>query len=184
MNQRLKSFETLMLPHLDAAYGFACRLMGNAPDAEDVVQEAYLKAFAAFGQYAGGSARGWILAIVRNAAFQALERSRRFAPMPYEEGLIALDAACDASPFNRPDAALEASDARAQVEAALGQLPLVYREVLVLRELQDLSYGEIAEVTGTPVGTVMSRLARARARLAQVLTAQAATQAGGRRREV
>lgn len=168
-----------MLPHLDAAYAFARRLMGNAADAEDVVQEAYLKAFAAFDGYAGGSARGWILTIVRNAAFRALEQARRLAPVPCEDGLAALDSACDPSPFSAPDAALAARDARAEVEEALAALPVIYREVLVLRELQELSYAEIAAVTGTPVGTVMSRLARARSRLAAAIT-----KTGGRAREV
>lgn len=168
-----------MLPHLHAAHAFAHRLMGNGADAEDVVQEAYLKAFVAFDQYAGGSARGWILAIVRNAAFRALEQSRRFASAPYEDGLAVLDGAADLSPFNAPDRALEAGDARARLEEALGRLPLIYREVLVLRELQELSYAEIAAVTDTPVGTVMSRLARARARLVEAIA-----QNGGRVREL
>ncbi len=161
----LESFERIVVPLLDDAYTLARYLMRDEHDAQDVVQEAYLRAWRHYGGFHGGDARPWMLAIVRNCCHSWRRSARRQQVVEYvdeEHG----------SPEGRQrgtDAdAIEASD-RAELRVALDQLPAEHREVIVLREIEGLSYKEIASVTGAPIGTVMSRLARARRRLQEAL---------------
>jgi RNA polymerase sigma-70 factor (ECF subfamily) len=165
LSDQAGAFEQLMLPHLDAAYNLARWLVRNTQDAEDVVQEAYLRAFKFFGGYQGGDARAWVLKIVRNAGYSFLEKNR---PADLAEEF---DEEIHTAGTARPDAEaalLQSADTRA-LRNALDELPVNYREVLVLRELEGMSYKEIAEVTGVPIGTVMSGLARGRGQLRERL---------------
>ncbi|WDD93944.1 RNA polymerase sigma factor [Burkholderia sp. FERM BP-3421] len=168
-------FQQLALPHLDAAYNLARWLCGNASDAEDVVQEACLRAYRFFDAFHGDSARAWLLTIVRRTWYTEWRRraqARETAALAEAEG--ELDAAePDGWDVGADPQALliRAEDAR-RVHEALARLPAEYREVLVLREMEDLSYREIAAIADVPLGTVMSRLARARRRLATLLAAQ------------
>jgi len=152
-------FEALALPHMDAAYNLARWLCGSPADADDVVQDAMLRAFKSFDGFRGEDAKPWLLAIVRNCwRNRAADAHRRaHAPLPEE----------DEQPLSSegPDPeteAVRASDRR-RLDAMIAELPQEFREVLILREMEDMSYREIAEATGAPIGTVMSRLARARA---------------------
>jgi RNA polymerase sigma-70 factor, ECF subfamily len=168
-NQR---FEELVLPYLPAAYELARWLCGNDHDAEDVVQESYMRAFRYFDDWRGENARAWLLTIVRNTAFSWLEQNRPKHVVGMAPDSLAATGestcfGCDGHAAN-PERAALAVEERAQLQAALEALPAIFREVIVLRELHDLSYREIAEVTGVPEGTVMSRLARARAELRRV----------------
>jgi RNA polymerase sigma-70 factor (ECF subfamily) len=161
-------FEAVVLPHLDAAYMLARYLTRNGPDAEDVVQEACLRAlryFEGFRGEEGQSARAWFLTIVRNTASTWRNRGRAEALATEFDEAQHSDAIAD----EHPEATLARRAAREALGRALDQLPTEFREVIVLRELQGLSYKEISDVAGVPVGTVMSRLSRARARLQQEL---------------
>ena len=160
-------FERLILAHLDAAYELARWLTRNDHDAEDVVQEACLKAFRHFGGFRGDNPRAWLLAIVRNACFTWIGRNRppQIVTTPPEAVTAAADRAAGLSALAGPESSVLAMDDGALAMRLLEELPAEFREVLVLREMQELSYREIADVTGVPEGTVMSRLARARARL-------------------
>ena len=166
MNQSdVARFERVVLPHLDDAYTLARYLVRDEHDAQDVVQEAALRAFRYFGGYSGGDARSWLLAIVRNCSLTWLQRrrsDRRMVAFSDGEGLD-VPGGVDA------DAMAVDSSERRRVDRAIAMLPVEFREVLVLREIEDLSYREISDVVGVPVGTVMSRLSRARKRLAAVL---------------
>jgi RNA polymerase sigma-70 factor (ECF subfamily) len=156
-------FEKLFLPHLDAAYNLARLLTRNAQDAEDVVQESYLKAFRAFPGFRGGASRPWILTIVRNTSFTWLRDNRSRADQSeYHEGF-------HASAGATPEAELLGNELARAVERCVQDLPSDFREAVILREMEELSYQEIAEITGVPAGTVMSRLSRARTRLADCL---------------
>jgi RNA polymerase sigma-70 factor (ECF subfamily) len=160
------AFDQVVLPHLDAAYNLARWLTRNGHDAEDVVQEAFLRALRFFGGFHGGNARAWLLAIVRNACYDWLRRNRPSevsAPIDEEVHSSAVD------PDPTPEDLLIAQAGRHRLRDALEALPVAWREVLVLRELEGLSYREIADVAGIRMGTVMSRLARARAGLQQQL---------------
>jgi RNA polymerase sigma factor (sigma-70 family) len=173
-------FASVVVPHLGDALWVARWLTKDRADAEDVVQEACLRAFRAIGSYTGGSARAWVLTIVRNTAYSWLAKNRN-------TGLVAVDdlgakeraqadgggelAMADAA--NPETELIERADA-VRLEAAISALPTEFRETLVLRDMQGLEYREIAEVTGAPVGTVMSRLARARRRLIQAIKADEA----------
>ncbi len=161
-------FEQVALPHLDAAYSLARWLTRNDADAADVVQEAFLRAFRYFDSYRDGDAKSWLLKIVRRTSYSWLERNR-----PAE--LVALEtvdetegaAAAEPAQAGRADAEallMSRSDLR-RLDRLIEALPAPLREVIVLRELHELGYREIAEVTGVPIGTVMSRLHRARAAL-------------------
>jgi len=167
-------FAEVVLPHLGDAYALARWLTGSRADAEDVVQDACLRAFRAIRGFAGGNARAWVLAIVRHTAFSWLGKNRP-AALVVTDDLEAVERAqheAGAVPDREsvtPETALIAKTDAARLEAAIAALPTPFRETLVLRELQGLDYREIAEVTGVPVGTVMSRLARARRRLAAEL---------------
>ncbi len=154
-----------MLPHLDAAYNLARWLTRNGHDAEDVVQEAFLRALRFFGGFHGGNARAWLLAIVRNTCYDWLRRHRPSeVSTPFDEEV---HGAADQSPTPE-DLLIEQAD-RLRLREALETLPVAWREVLILRELEGLSYREIADVAGIKMGTVMSRLARARSGLQQQL---------------
>jgi RNA polymerase sigma factor (sigma-70 family) len=161
-----ESVEECLLPHLDAAYNLARWLVRNKQDAEDVVQEAYLRALRFWGDFRGGDSRPWLLKIVRNTAY-TLHHKKRLQELEtsFDEGVHSEEA----SSSSPETLALRSADKRS-VRKALEELPMKFREVLVLRELEGLSYKEIAAATGTPVGTVMSGLSRARVMLRQSLT--------------
>jgi RNA polymerase sigma-70 factor, ECF subfamily len=159
-------FEKLTLPHLDAAFNLARWLTRNDQDADDVVQEAYLRAFRFFAGFDGDDARVWLLAIVRNACFDWMARNRRkemVAVGDFEELIDTTYPANDE--VTNPLAILVEKSNAAMVQRAIESLPMVYREALVMHEFEDLSYKEIATIANIPLGTVMSRLARARALL-------------------
>ena len=165
---QLTRFEAAVLPHLDAAYTLARYLLRDDHDAQDVVQEAYLRALNYFDGFRGTGAaegRSWLLAIVRNTAYTLRANRRPDAHATEFDETLHSEGVEDEHPETE---LLRAAD-RAAVRRALDALPVEFREVIVLRELQDLSYKEIAEVAGIPVGTVMSRLARARRRLERAL---------------
>ena len=164
---RLVRFERAMLPHLDAAHNLARWLTGSAQDAEDVVQDACLRALTFFDGFRGEDGRAWLLAITRHTCYDWLRKNRRQSELlaPPEE----LDLAADGAPG--PEAEQLRNADRRLVREGLERLPAEYREVLVLRELEGMSYKQIARITGAPIGTVMSRLARARKRLGIVLAA-------------
>lgn len=152
-------FDALVLPHLDAAYNLARWLTRDTHDAEDVVQDACIRALKYIGSLEGGDARGWFLKIVRNAFYDWLGRNRPAEVVNDENE--AVDAAVDPLAISPEQAAMRKAELRMLADA-VEELPLQYREVLILRELEELSYKEIARVADIPVGTVMSRLARAR----------------------
>ena len=159
------------MAHLDDAYGLARWLTGNSADAEDVVQEACLRALKGIRGFSGGNARAWVMAIVRNTAFSWLARNRP-KELLLTDDIEAAERNSAAPPSGEtPEDALIARADAMQLEATVAALPPRLRETFVLRDIQDMSYREIAAVTGAPIGTVMSRLARARAALAQALGA-------------
>lgn len=161
----VRRFEHLLLPHLAAGYNLARWLTRNEHDAEDLLQEAYLRAFRSFDGYRGGDARAWLLRIVRNTCYSWLQRQGGQAGEPLGDDRA--DAVDD--PDSGPEAqAIRRADSQL-LRVALEQLPLEFREALVLRELEGLSYKEIADVAGVPLGTVMSRLSRARLQLRRAL---------------
>jgi RNA polymerase sigma-70 factor (ECF subfamily) len=158
-------FGQVVLPLLSEAYSLARWIAGNRADAEDIVQEASLRAFRAINAARVESARAWWLTIVRNTAYSWLRKNRPAALV----GVADIDAAVQAQPSSidpqTPETSLIAQADAAQLEKAISALPAPFRETLILRDLQGLDYREIAEVTAVPIGTVMSRLARARTRL-------------------
>lgn len=158
-------FERALLPHLDAAHNLARWLLGSAQDAEDVVQDACVRALTFFDGFHGEDGRGWLLAIIRNTCYDRLRKGKRAAEL--SGSADELDRAADGGPS--PEAEQLRRADRQMVRAGLEELPAEHREVLVLRELEGLSYKQIAQVTGVPIGTVMSRLARARKRLEMAL---------------
>lgn len=155
-----------LLLHLDAAYNLANWLTRNTHDAEDIVQEAYMRAFKSFRTFDGGDGRGWLLKIVRNTFYTWVKHNR--APAPVVEFDEELHSANDNTAD--PETMLMRSADKEFLRQALEELPVEFREVVILRELEGMSYKEIAHVADVPVGTVMSRLARARKRLQTVLT--------------
>ena len=170
LNEPTRRFEAATLPHLGAAYNLARWLLRDAAQADDVVQEAFLRAFAHFDTLRGSDARPWLLGIVRNACHDCLRRQQRQGEaLEFDEDTDSGDA-----PGSDPAAQCEARERAASVDAALRALPPVFREVIVLRELEEMSYEAIAQVAGIPVGTVMSRLSRARALLRDSLRDEAA----------
>src|SRR5262249_13415037 len=149
------SFEEAVLPHLDAAYNLARWMTRNEVDAEDVVQEAFLRAYRFYDDVRGPNHRAWLLAIVRNTSCTWLQANRAAErATTFDEELHG-----EASGDSQPDAALLATADREMVRQAMEELPLEFREVLILREIEGVAYKDIAEVVGIPVGTVMSRLA-------------------------
>src|SRR5690242_19562952 len=160
MDDRRQRFEAQALPHLDAAYNLARWLARSPGDADDIVQEAMLRAWRAFDGFRGADIKPWLLTIVRNCWRSAGADTKRRAhtSLPEDEnGLISADA--------DPEQTAVAAGERRKLNEAVALLPDEFREALILREIEDMSYREIAEVTGVPIGTVMSRLARARALL-------------------
>lgn len=152
MDDRRRRFEQTVLPHLDAAVNLARWLTRSMPEAEDVVQEAVLRAFRSFETFRGGDAKPWLLAIVRNCHLTAMGRKRATTSLSEDE------------PASDPDPEVMAAraDQARKLATVVAALPPEFRETLVLREMEDLSYREIATITGVPIGTVMSRLARGR----------------------
>jgi RNA polymerase sigma factor (sigma-70 family) len=165
MDDRRDRFQAQVLVHLDAAYRFARCLTRSPADADDIVQEAFLRAFRAFDTLRGGDVKSWLFVIVRNCHASAASRAQRreLVPLPEEHEAITHPALIAGEPG--PESRSIESDERRVLEQVLASLPLEQREILVLREIEDMSYREIAEVTALPIGTVMSRLARARGAL-------------------
>lgn len=156
-------FETIAIPNLDVAYRLALWLVRDPHLAQEVVQDAMSRALSYFASFRGGDGRAWLMQIVRNTAYTALAARRKSGQMLDEKtpfGAVSLMDVPD--PGDNPEAALLRREDAARVEQALASLPVELRECLVLKELEELSYKEIAEITGVPVGTVMSRLWRAR----------------------
>ena len=159
-------FEETIMPHLDAAYNLARWLTRNEHDAEDVAQDAFLRAFKFFGGFRGGNSRSWLLSIVRNTAYTWLQKNRR-----HEIATVFDEATHDVEDVaSNPEVLLLKNADRQEIMKAVEELPVEFREVMILRELEGMSYQEIADMTEVPVGTVMSRLARARKRLQQSLS--------------
>jgi RNA polymerase sigma-70 factor (ECF subfamily) len=157
---RPAGFEATFLSHLPAAYNLARWLTRDDHDAEDVVQEAYLRAFRAYGGFRGGDGRAWFLAVVRNTCLTWLQRNRPPTPIvPFDETVHGVPADTSAAPEDRE-----------ALRRALDGLPPEFREAVVLRDLEGLSYKEVAAVTGAPMGTVMSRLSRGRNLLRKAMT--------------
>jgi len=164
--QELGSFEELMLPHLDAAHNLAKWLLRNEQDAQDVVQEAYLRAFKSFGGFRGSNGRAWLLTIVRNTAYTLLKKNNAVdLTTPFDEEIHGARGESDT-----PIAFLEQIEDAELIRKAIDGLPAEFREILILRHQEGLSYKEIADVAQIPPGTVMSRLARARNRLKEGLS--------------
>ncbi len=167
-------FASVVLPHLADAFALARWIAGNRSDAEDIVQDACLRAFRGIAGYSGGSARAWLLTIVRHTAFTWLGKNRP-AALVVTDDLEAVERSqqehggATERDTETPETLLIAKTEAERLEAAIAALPSPYRETLILREAQGLDYREIAEVTGVPIGTVMSRLARARRRLIESL---------------
>ena len=163
---RNEDFERVMLPHLDAAHNLARWLVRDPATAEDVVQDAYERAYRYYGAFRGGAGRAWFLQIVRNAAYSTLSAQRRRMEISLSSGMHASDE--DGVDMDIPDSSAgpEAALARRQdlaaLDDALNALPVAWRECLILREMEELSYKEMAKILNVPIGTVMSRLSRAR----------------------
>ena len=181
-DDRRRRFELLALPHLDAAFNLARWLAGNSADAQDVVQEAYLRAFRYFDSYQGGNFRVWLLVIVRNS-FMSWARENRSARLVFHPDAPTGETADTETtewgiPPRDPEAMMLAQADSQTLTRLMEQLPAEYREVLLLREVEELSYADIAQVIGVPIGTVMSRLNRARQALRK-LWQRAMEAAGG-----
>ncbi len=162
----LAQFESVVLPHLGAAYSFARWLTHNTQDAEDVVQESYLRAFDFFDGFHGENVRPWLLTVVRNTCFTWLKKNRSRETVPISDQNFEQT---QSGGFDPQELLVEKIDKK-NLQTAIQNLPEEFREVIVLCEFEGLSYKEISEVTGAPIGTVMSRLARARERLREALT--------------
>jgi RNA polymerase sigma-70 factor (ECF subfamily) len=162
---QLAQFEQVILPHLDSAYNLARWLTGNEHDAEDVVQDAFLRATKFFVSFRGGEGRPWLLAIVRRAGYDWLARNRAHQPLTVFDEQVHSDQDGSVDPVRL----LLKEEDREMLREAMADLPVEFREVLVLRELEGLSYKEIGAVTGIAPGTIMSRLARGRERLRDCL---------------
>ncbi len=159
-------FEQTVLPHIDAAYNLAHWMLNNDQDAEDVVQEAFLRAYKYFASYQGGNSRSWLLSIVRNMCYDWLHQNKTQGQAVELNEEIASD---DLDLGNR-ELLVQMKTNHQWVADALMKMPVEYRELLVYRELEEMSYKEIALIAGIPIGTVMSRLARARERLKACLS--------------
>ena len=166
--EELMSFEAAMLPHLDAAHNLARWLLRNEQDAQDVVQEAYLRAFRSFSGFHGTNGRAWLLTIVRNTSYTLLKKNRAVDfTTPFDEEIHATG-----HESVSPATILEHSEDAELIREAMDELPAEFREILVLRHQEGLSYKEIANIARIPLGTVMSRLARSRDKLKEYLAAR------------
>src|SRR6476660_2573376 len=166
--EELMSFEAAMLPHLDAAHNLARWLLRNEQDAQDIVQEAYLRAFKSFSGFHGSNGRAWLLTIVRNTAYTLLKKNHAVdLTTPFDEEIHA-----SGRESVSPAAILEHAEDAELIKNAMNELPAEFREILTLRHQEELSYQEIGEILKIQVGTVMSRLARARAKLREYLASQ------------
>ena len=162
------SFEAALLPHLDAAHNLARWLTRNEQDAQDVVQEAYLRAFKSFSGFHGSNGRAWLLTIVRNTSYTLLKKNRSAdLTTPFDEEIHA-----SSRESVSPATILEHGEDAELIKEAMDELPAEFREILVLRHQECLSYKEIADIAQIPPGTVMSRLSRARAKLKECLAAR------------
>jgi RNA polymerase sigma-70 factor (ECF subfamily) len=162
----LASFEAMMLPHMDAAHNLARWLLRNEQDAQDVVQEAYLRAFKSFGGFHGSNGRAWLLTIVRNTSYTLLKKNQAADFITFDEEIhVAGDESAS------PASILEHGEDAELIREAMDALPAEFREILALRHQEGLSYKEIADIAQIPPGTVMSRLARARGKLKEYLAA-------------
>jgi RNA polymerase sigma-70 factor, ECF subfamily len=168
-DENWRRFEQLAMPHLDAAYNLARWLTHNDHDAQDVVQEALVRALRYIGGLRGDGARAWLLQIVRHTCYSWLKENRPVEKVTLDDFDDAWQELAAPSADEPPALAMRRAD-KAQIDAAIAGLPVAYREVLVLRELEDLSYTDIARIAEIPIGTVMSRLSRARALLRTALT--------------
>jgi RNA polymerase sigma factor (sigma-70 family) len=169
---RTRRFEAAALPHLNTAYNLARWLLRDEHSAQDVVQEAYLRAFRFFDGFRGGDARPWLMSIVRNTCFTWLHdhgRGPELVEFDEEHGSDSYEPTINRTDDNPESLLMRKLESR-QVNAAIEQLPPVFREALILRELEEMSYEEIAQIAGVPIGTVMSRLSRARRLLRAALT--------------
>ncbi len=167
-----KQYEKLFKPHMDAAYNLARYLCGDAYDAEDIVQEAYLRAYHAFDGYTDDNSRAWILTITRNTCYSWMRRHNMDFSVSFDEETNSIEAAAqfsDSAIPRSPEQIVESQVSQQLVRKAIESLPIEFREVAILRELEGLSYHEIGYVLGIPKGTVMSRIARARNRLRGLL---------------
>jgi RNA polymerase sigma factor (sigma-70 family) len=165
MDDRRRRFEVQVLPHLDAAYRFARWLARSPDDADDVVQEAILRAYRGFDALRGSDVKAWLLTIVKNCHLTALKQQQRRALVPLPEEHDGEDGQALVATTPDPESATISRDQERTLDRLVSALPDPYREALILREIEDLDYREIAAVTNVPLGTVMSRLARARAAL-------------------
>ena len=162
------SFEALMLPQLDAAHNLAKWLLRNEQDAQDVVQEAFLRAFKSFSGFHGSNGRAWLLTIVRNTSYTFLKKNRAVdLTTAFDEEIHAID-----HESVSPAAILEHAEDAELITKAVDELPAEFREILILRHQEGLSYKKIGEIVKIPPGTIMSRLARARAKLKECLAAR------------
>lgn len=173
VSQKELRFQAIALPHIDSAFNLARWLAHSKEDAEDIVQEAYLRAFKFFDGFQGENGRPWLLSIVRNTFYTWHQQNKAGKnSVEFDEDLHAIDmeAAADAPQAGKnPEALLIEKESRRELNRALKALPTEFREVLVMREFEELSYKEIAGIVGIPIGTVMSRLARGRKQLANIL---------------
>ena len=165
MDDRRHRFEVLVLPHLDAAYRFARWLSRSPSDVDDVVQDAILRAFRGFDALRGSDVKAWLLTIVKNCHLTALkqQQQRAFVPLPEEQDVQ--DGHAIIATTSDPESSSIDRDEQRTMDRLMSALPEEQREVLILREIEEMDYREIATVTSVPIGTVMSRLARARAAL-------------------
>jgi RNA polymerase sigma factor (sigma-70 family) len=165
MDERRVRFETQVMPHLDAAYRFARWLSRSPDDADDLVQDAILRAYRGFDTLRGSNVKAWLLTIVRNCHSTSLRQRLRgsWQPLPEDDDIQDGHALTAEGPG--PEGETIRADERRSLDEVMHSLPHEYREILILREIEDMDYREIAQVTGVPMGTVMSRLARARAAL-------------------
>lgn len=166
-------FQAMVMPHLDSAFNLARWLTRSPQDAEDIVQEAYLRAFKFFDSFHGDDGRAWLLGIVRNTFYTWYQQNKsQTQNTEFEEELHSVqieDAAATQYADNNPEALLIKKDSQRQLQRALETVSVEFREVMVMRELEDLTYKQIAGIVGIPIGTVMSRLGRGRKQLAEIL---------------
>ena len=170
-------FERTMLPHLSESYHFSLSILGHPQNAEDAVQEAYIRAYRAISQFSGKNSKAWLMVIVRNVCMTQLNQSKASKVIYLDSKMFKEktqqyqieQAAMAATPESTAIEMSEISSRSTRVHHAISQLPLNYREVILLREFQDFNYNQISEITSLPLGTVMSRLSRARRKLRKIL---------------